>query len=402
MPVRKDCSRALHILSNYKYDLQGNNDKSFRNAVEKLINTLQSQLFSSLMDVLEVYELTVTGDNREFSSEQVPDSLNIRLNGSIASPNSQSVLKQLSSDQVSAKGEWDYLDIFLKRDSSAVGGFGFSIAGGIDNPISEVDHGIYVTRIAPNGCADRDGRLRVDDQILSVNDINLEHVTNMEAVRTLRQAGNQLNLIVRRFVGNAALTASNGGLQQSSLPLQSPEVLSDMEDSGSTPIWYEAQLRKPTPNTGLGFSIAGGQDVENGNFPSTGIFITRISPGGLADLDGRIMPGDQLMQVNGIDLSRATHEEAVRILRNAGDIVNLVLTRQQVQAFADDDGGSVNGIDLSRATHEEAVRILRNAGDIVNLVLTRQQVQAFADDDGGSVSGDSTRKYQTDFDRKFS
>ncbi|VDQ14336.1 unnamed protein product [Trichobilharzia regenti] len=67
----------------------------------------------------------------------------------------------------------------------------------------------------------------------------MEHVTNMEAVRTLRQAGNQLNLIVRRFVGNAALTASNGGLQQSSLPLQSPEVLSDMEDSGSTPIWYE-------------------------------------------------------------------------------------------------------------------------------------------------------------------
>lgn len=63
-------------------------------------------------------------------------------------------------DRVSMKGEWEYLDIILKRDSAAVGGFGFSIAGGIDNPITDLDHGIYVTRIAPNGCADRDGKLR--------------------------------------------------------------------------------------------------------------------------------------------------------------------------------------------------------------------------------------------------
>ncbi|CAH8631679.1 unnamed protein product [Heterobilharzia americana] len=298
------------------------------------------------MDILEAYELALTGDNKEFSSEQVTDHLNIHLSGSAITPDNQSVVKQLSPDHISAKAEWEYLDIVLKRDSSAVGGFGFSIAGGIDNPVSDVDHGIYVTRIAPNGCADRDGRLRVDDQILSVNDISLEHVTNMEAVRTLRQAGNQLHLVVRRFVGNTTVTASNAAFPQQSSPLQSPEVLSDMEDSGSTPIWYEAQLCKPSPNTGLGFSIAGGQDVENGDFPSTGIFITRISPGGLADLDGRIMPGDQLMQVNGIDLSHATHEEAVRVLRNAGDTVNLVLTRQQVESFADESGSigqSING-----------------------------------------------------------
>ncbi|CAH8656827.1 unnamed protein product [Heterobilharzia americana] len=329
MPVRKDCSRALHILTKYRNNLGENSDKSFRNAVEKLTNTLESQLFSSLMDILEAYELALTGDNKEFSSEQVTDHLNIHLSGSAITPDNQSVVKQLSPDHISAKAEWEYLDIVLKRDSSAVGGFGFSIAGGIDNPVSDVDHGIYVTRIAPNGCADRDGRLRVDDQILSVNDISLEHVTNMEAVRTLRQAGNQLHLVVRRFVGNTTVTASNAAFPQQSSPLQSPEVLSDMEDSGSTPIWYEAQLCKPSPNTGLGFSIAGGK-----------------IPGGLADLDGRIMPGDQLMQVNGIDLSHATHEEAVRVLRNAGDTVNLVLTRQQVESFADESGSigqSING-----------------------------------------------------------
>ncbi|CAH8595239.1 unnamed protein product [Schistosoma turkestanicum] len=350
MPVRKDCSRALHILTKYKHQLDENSDKSFRNAIDKLINTLESQLFSSLMDVLEVYEINLTGNNIEFTSEQTTDSSTVHHSGSNFSPDNQSLLKPMSPDQVSVKGEWEYLDIILKRDSTAVGGFGFSIAGGLDNPITGVDHGIYVTRIAPNGCADRDGKLRVDDQILSVNDISLEHVTNMEAVKTLRQAGNQLHLVVRRFVGNTGITSPDRMVGQHTPSYRSPEVLSDAEDSGSTPIWYEVQLRKPRPNCGLGFSIAGGQDVENENFPSTGIFITRISPGGLADLDGRIMPGDQLMQVNEIDLSRATHEEAVRILRNAGDIVNLVLTRQQVESFADERGS------FERSVNNESTR----------------------------------------------
>ncbi|CAH8670678.1 unnamed protein product [Schistosoma curassoni] len=349
MPVRKDCSRALHILTKYKRQLDEKTDRSFRNAVDKLINTLESQLFSSLMDVLEVYEVTLTGNNKEFTSEQASDSVNFYHSGSNISSGNQSLPKPLSPDRVSMKGEWEYLDIILKRDSAAVGGFGFSIAGGIDNPITDLDHGIYVTRIAPNGCADRDGKLRVDDQILSVNDISLEHVTNMEAVKTLRQAGNQLHLVVRRFVGTTGVTTPDRTVVQHSPSFRSPEVMSDLEDSGSTPIWYEVQLRKPHSNYGLGFSIAGGQDVENDNFPSTGIFITRISPGGLADLDGRIMPGDQLMQVNEIDLSHATHEEAVRILRNAGDIVNLVLTRQQVESF--DEPGS-----LEHSTNAESTR----------------------------------------------
>nr|CAX73476.1 Disks large homolog 1 [Schistosoma japonicum] len=357
MPVRKDCSRALRILTKYRHRLDENSDKSFKNAVDKLVNTLESQLFSSLMDVLEAYEVALTGDNKEFTSEQSSDLGNIHFSGSNITPDNQSFLKPMSPDQVSAKGEWEYLDITLKRDSAAVSGFGFSIAGGVDNPVTDVDHGIYVTRIASNGCADRDGRLRVDDQILTVNNISLEHVTNMEAVKTLRQAGNQLQLVVRRFVGNAGVITPDKTVTQRSPSFQSPEVMSDLEDSGSTPIWYEAQLHKPSPNSGLGFSIAGGQDVENESFPSTGIFITRISPGGLADLDGRIMPGDQLMQVNGIDLSHATHEEAVRILRNAGDIVNLVLTRQQVDSFIH-KGGSIE-----RSLSDEPTRKYRLSGN---------------------------------------
>ncbi|RTG87059.1 uncharacterized protein DC041_0008362 [Schistosoma bovis] len=110
MPVRKgsvikirlfliyasDCSRALHILTKYRRQLDEKTDRSFRNAVDKLINTLESQLFSSLMDVLEVYEVTLTGNNKEFTSEQASDSVNFYHSGSNISSGNQSLPKPLS------------------------------------------------------------------------------------------------------------------------------------------------------------------------------------------------------------------------------------------------------------------------------------------------------------------
>ncbi|VDP23520.1 unnamed protein product [Echinostoma caproni] len=63
--------------------------------------------------------------------------------------------------------EWEYLEVVLKRETNSPGGFGFSIAGGVDAPISDMDSGIYVTRINANGVADLDGRLRCVMRIVS-------------------------------------------------------------------------------------------------------------------------------------------------------------------------------------------------------------------------------------------
>ncbi|CAL8084643.1 unnamed protein product, partial [Calicophoron daubneyi] len=133
--------------------------------------------------------------------------------------------------------------------------------------------------------------------------------------------------VVRRYVGSTPVPSQNTVDGQQSQHTKSPELASDLEDAAVTPIWFDVELHKPTASTGLGLSIAGGQDMEDDQIPIPGIFITRINPGGLADRDGRIQPGDQLMQVNGIDVSSLTHAEAVRILRNAGQDVHLVFTR---------------------------------------------------------------------------
>lgn len=60
--------------------------------------------------------------------------------------------------------------------------------------------------------------------------------------------------------------------------------------------------------TGLGFNIVGGEDGQ-------GIFVSFILAGGPADHGGELKRGDQLLSVNGVNLTAATHEEAAQALK---------------------------------------------------------------------------------------
>lgn len=68
--------------------------------------------------------------------------------------------------QVNGDESWQYEEISLERGTS---GLGFSIAGGTDNPHIGVDTSIYITKLIPGGAASNDGRLRVNDCIVSVS-----------------------------------------------------------------------------------------------------------------------------------------------------------------------------------------------------------------------------------------
>ncbi|XP_043365492.1 partitioning defective 3 homolog isoform X9 [Dermochelys coriacea] len=86
------------------------------------------------------------------------------------------------------------------------------------------------------------------------------------------------------------------------------------------------QLRKGTE--GLGFSITS-RDVPIGG--SAPIYVKNILPRGAAIQDGRLKAGDRLIEVNGVDLTGKTQEEAVSLLRNTkmGGTVSLLIFRQE-------------------------------------------------------------------------
>lgn len=65
----------------------------------------------------------------------------------------------------------------------------------------------------------------------------------------------------------------------------------------------------------------------------------QLTPGGVAETDGRIRIGDRIVQVNDIPLIDVTHEQAVRVLKQAGDQVRLVLVKH-VNNYSSDQTSS--------------------------------------------------------------
>uniref|UniRef100_A0A8V0XRF9 Discs large MAGUK scaffold protein 2 n=1 Tax=Gallus gallus TaxID=9031 RepID=A0A8V0XRF9_CHICK len=182
--------------------------------------------------------------------------------------------------------EYEFEEITLERGNS---GLGFSIAGGTDNPHIGDDPGIFITKIIPGGAAAEDGRLRVNDCILRVNEVDVSEVSHSKAVEALKEAGSIVRLYVRRR-----------------RPILETVV--------------EIKLFKGPK--GLGFSIAGG--VGNQHIPGdNSIYVTKIIEGGAAQKDGRLQVGDRLLMVNNYSLEEVTHEEAVAILKNTSDVVYL-------------------------------------------------------------------------------
>ncbi|CAJ1070742.1 tyrosine-protein phosphatase non-receptor type 13 isoform X2 [Xyrichtys novacula] len=81
---------------------------------------------------------------------------------------------------------------------------------------------------------------------------------------------------------------------------------------------------------GLGFQVVGG---ENSGRMDLGTIISSITPGGPADLDGRLKPGDRLISVNDVNLHGLPHAATVDILQNAPDEVHLVVSQPKERLY---------------------------------------------------------------------
>ena len=73
-------------------------------------------------------------------------------------------------------------------------GFGFSIRGGREFHSMP----LFVLRIAVDGPAAADGRLRVGDQIVEINGVNTKNMTHAEAIELIKSGGNVVRLLVKR------------------------------------------------------------------------------------------------------------------------------------------------------------------------------------------------------------
>uniref|UniRef100_A0A667YDW2 Membrane associated guanylate kinase, WW and PDZ domain containing 2 n=1 Tax=Myripristis murdjan TaxID=586833 RepID=A0A667YDW2_9TELE len=89
--------------------------------------------------------------------------------------------------------DFDYFTVELEK---SVKGFGFSIRGG-----REYKMDLFVLRLAEDGPAIRNGRMRVGDQIIEINGDSTRDMTHARAIELIKAGGRRVRLLLKRGTG---------------------------------------------------------------------------------------------------------------------------------------------------------------------------------------------------------
>uniref|UniRef100_A0A7N6AEZ7 PDZ domain-containing protein n=1 Tax=Anabas testudineus TaxID=64144 RepID=A0A7N6AEZ7_ANATE len=229
-------------------------------------------------------------------------------------------------------------------------GLGLSIVGGRDTQLDA----IVIHEVYEEGAAARDGRLWAGDQILEVNSVDLRGASHEEAIAALRQTPAKVRLTVLRDEAQ-------------------------YRDEENLDV-FKVELQKKS-GRGLGLSIV----VKRSG---SGVFISEVVRGGAAELDGRLMQGDQILSVNGDDTRHASQETVAAILKCARGPVLLELGRLKAASWISsrhNSQGSQSGRPVTHLTFTyQCVSILPSLCCFYSSSLSSQGV---SDSLGVSIAG---------------
>uniref|UniRef100_A0A8K9WXC8 Glutamate receptor interacting protein 1 n=1 Tax=Oncorhynchus mykiss TaxID=8022 RepID=A0A8K9WXC8_ONCMY len=178
----------------------------------------------------------------------------------------------------------------MKKEGTTLG---LTVSGGVDK-----DGKPRVSNLRQGGIAARSDQLNVGDYIKSVNGINLTKFRHDEIISLLKNVGERVVLEVEYELPPVSV-------QGSGLMFKSVEVT--LHKEGNT----------------FGFVIRGGAHEDRNK--SRPVVITTIRPGGPADREGTVKPGDRLLSIDGIRLHGTSHAEAMSILKQCGQEATLLI-----------------------------------------------------------------------------
>ncbi|XP_067409195.1 multiple PDZ domain protein isoform X3 [Emydura macquarii macquarii] len=267
--------------------------KTPKTTVKLTINSAERDSPTSLQTAPPLLSSATTGERRNIQQPPMVPSSGSPEPETIKNTSRSSTPATLASDPATCPiipGCETTIDISKGRT-----GLGLSIVGGADTLLGA----IIIHEVYEEGAASKDGRLWAGDQILEVNGIDLRNATHDEAINVLRQTPQKVRLTVYRD--------------------EAQYKEEDMYDALSI------ELQKK-PGKGLGLSIVGKRN-------DTGVFVSDIVKGGIADADGRLMQGDQILTVNGEDVRNANQEAVAALLKCSLGIVRLEVGRIKAGPF---------------------------------------------------------------------
>ncbi|NWJ00007.1 DLG5 protein, partial [Crypturellus undulatus] len=185
-------------------------------------------------------------------------------------------------DTDSLEWETEVVEFEKDRDDMDLKALGFDVAEGVNEPYLPGDCGIFVTKVDKGSIAD--GRLRVNDWLLKINDVDLTNKDKKQVIKAVLNGGGVINMVVRR-------RKSLGGRVITPLHIN----VSGQKDSGVS--------------------------LENG------VFVAAVVPGSPAAKEGSLTVGDRIIAINGIALDNKSLTECEALLRNCRDSLTLSLMK---------------------------------------------------------------------------
>ncbi|XP_077922730.1 PDZ domain-containing protein 2 isoform X2 [Halichoerus grypus] len=303
--------------------------------------------------------LEVSRDGRKHSLPQLLDSTGASQEYQIVKKSTRS----LSATQV--ESPWRLIRpsvisiIGLYKEKGK--GLGFSIAGGRDCIRGQM--GIFVKTIFPNGSAAEDGRLKEGDEILDVNGIPIKGLTFQEAIHTFKQIRSGLFVLtVRTKLLSPSLTPcstpthmsrssspnfnTSGGSSAAGSDEGSSSSLGRKAPGPKDRIVMEVTLNKE-PRVGLGI---GACCLALENSPP-GIYIHSLAPGSVAKMESNLSRGDQILEVNSVNVRHAALSKVHTILSKCPPgPVRLVIGRHPNPKVSEQEMDAV----IARSTYQES------------------------------------------------
>ncbi|XP_058286017.1 PDZ domain-containing protein 2 isoform X4 [Hylobates moloch] len=359
----QDVCGAEESKGNLESPKQGSNKIKLKSRLSGGVHRLESvEEYNELMvrnGDPRIRMLEVSRDGRKHSLPQLLDSSSASQEYHIVKKSTRS----LSTTQV--ESPWRLIRpsvisiIGLYKEKGK--GLGFSIAGGRDCIRGQM--GIFVKTIFPNGSAAEDGRLKEGDEILDVNGIPIKGLTFQEAIHTFKQIRSGLFVLtVRTKLVSPSLTPcstpthmsrsaspnfnTSGGASGGGSDEGSSSSLGRKTPGPKDRIVMEVTLNKE-PRVGLGI---GACCLALENSPP-GIYIHSLAPGSVAKMESNLSRGDQILEVNAVNVRHAALSKVHAILSKCPPgPVRLVIGRHPNPKVSEQEMDEV----IARSTYQES------------------------------------------------
>ncbi|XP_015177133.1 PREDICTED: serine-rich adhesin for platelets [Polistes dominula] len=251
-------------------------------------------------------------DNERFCNEQFGSISSLASSTSLISQQELAQLVEEASLE-EARCAHEVIVVLLHKENPT-GSVGITLAGGADCEVKE----ITVHRVLAHSIADKDGRVQRGDRILSINGRSARGLTHRESLTVLKQPRSEVVLVVSRprIEEGCKLRSRTASVET----IVEGFEMNAVEDTAWGPPSMVAVYKD---GAGLGFSLEGGRDSPLGDKP---LVIKKIFTGGAAEKTGALKAGDQLLEVNGSDVTRMSRIEAWSLMKKLHDgEVNLLV-----------------------------------------------------------------------------